>query len=95
MTDEHPACHLSGAQQSMSALALQMALFEAMRPNLNLYLIDEPAEALDEENKLVMADMFSRMTRMLPSVDGTMLIVTRDRPIVEACENVVDVTSGR
>lgn len=92
---EHPACHLSGAQQSMSALALQMALFEAMRPNLNLYLIDEPAEALDDENKLVMADMFARMNRMLPSVDGTMLIVTRDRPIVEACENVVDVTQGR
>ena len=92
---EHPACHLSGAQQSMSALALQMALFDTIGPNMNLYLIDEPAEALDDENKLVMAEMFARMNRMLPSVDGTMLIVTRDRPIMDACGNVLDVTQGR
>ena len=87
---DHPASHLSGAQQAMSAVALQMALFQVMTPNMNLYLIDEPTEALDNENKLIMASMFDRMNRMLPAVSGTMLIVTRDEPLIQTCNETID-----
>lgn len=89
---QHPASHLSGAQQAMSAVALQMALFAVMQPNLNLYLIDEPTESLDDGNKATMADMFAKMQAMLPSVEGTMLIVTRDDPVIASCGNTIEVT---
>ena len=89
---QHPASHLSGAQQAMSAVALQMALFAVMQPNLNLYLIDEPTESLDDGNKATMADMFAKMQTMLPSVEGTMLIVTRDDPVIASCGNTIEVT---
>ena len=88
---EHPTMHLSGAQKSMSAVALQMALFAVMRPNMNLYLIDEPTEALDAENKLIMADMFEHLAKMLPTAEGTMLIITRDEPLAQKCGNVVEI----
>ena len=89
---QHPASHLSGAQQAMSAVALQMALFAVMQPNLNLYLIDEPTESLDDGNKATMADMFAKMQAMLPSVEGTMLIVTRDDPVIASCGNTIEIT---
>lgn len=88
---EHPAVHLSGAQRSMTAVALQMAMFAVMRPNMNLFVIDEPTEALDDANKRVMADMFARMNTMLPQVDGTVFVVTRDVPVIESCGNVIEV----
>lgn len=90
---QHPASHLSGAQQAMSAVALQMALFAVMQPNLNLYLIDEPTESLDDGNKATMADMFAKMQAMLPSVEGTMLIVTRDDPVIASCGNTIEITT--
>lgn len=88
---EHVAAHLSGAQKSMSAVALQMALFSVMRPNMNLYLIDEPTESLDDTNKEIMASMFNKMNTMLESISGTMLIVTRDKPIVESSRYTIEV----
>ena len=89
----HPACHLSGAQKNISSVALQMALVEVVQQNINLFLFDEPSEALDVENKYVMAEMFKRMNRMLPSIGGTMLIVSRDDQLIESCENVIDLTT--
>lgn len=88
---EHPTAHLSGAQKNMSAVALQMALFNVIHPNINLFLIDEPSEALDDGNKVVMADMFRRMNNMLSAMNGTMLIVSRDEKMVESCETVITV----
>lgn len=82
---EHPAAHLSGAQKAMSAVALQMALFQVMQPNMMLYLLDEPTEALDEENKAIMGRMFHRMNMLMPKVRGTMLVVTRDELVVAGC----------
>lgn len=90
---EHPTAHLSGAQKNISAVALQMALVEVIRPNINLFLFDEPSESLDVENKIVMADLFRRMNRMLPSIGGTMLIVSRDEQLIESCENVININS--
>lgn len=87
----HPACHLSGAQKNISSVALQMALVEVVQQNINLFLFDEPSEALDVENKYVMAEMFKRMNRMLPSIGGTMLIVSRDEQLIESCENVINI----
>lgn len=87
---DHPVGHLSGAQRAMASVALQMALFDVMQPNMNLYLIDEPTEPLDEGNKQIMAEMFGRMNALLPAVDGVMFIVTRDTPIIEGCTSVVE-----
>lgn len=87
----HPADHLSGAQKSMSAVALQMALITVVAPNINVCILDEPAEALDGSNKVLMADMLSRMSRMLPSVDGTMLVVTRDQQIIDSCGSTIEI----
>lgn len=88
---EHPTAHLSGAQKNISAVALQMALVEVIRPNINLFLFDEPSESLDVENKIVMADLFQRMNRLLPSIGGTMLIVSRDQQLIDSCESVIDI----
>lgn len=88
---EHPTVHLSGAQKNMSSVALQMALFNVIHPHINLFLIDEPSEALDDGNKVVMAEMFRRMNNMLSAMNGTMLIVSRDEKMVESCETVITV----
>ena len=88
---EHPTAHLSGAQKNISAVALQMALVEVIRPNINLFLFDEPSESLDVENKIVMADLFQRMNRLLPSIGGTMLIVSRDQQLIDSCECIIDI----
>lgn len=88
---EHPTAHLSGAQKNISAVALQMALVEVISPNINLFLFDEPSEALDTENKIVMAELFKRMNRLLPSIGGTMLIVSRDEPLIDSCENTINI----
>lgn len=88
---EHPTAHLSGAQKNISAVALQMALVEVIKPNINLFLFDEPSESLDIENKYVMAELFRRMNRLLPSIGGTMLIVSRDEQLIESCENVINI----
>lgn len=88
----HPAAHLSGAQKNISAVVLQMAIFEVVQPNINLFLVDEPSESLDEENKIIMADLFQRMNRMLPTIEGTMMIVSRDTQLIESCENVLNVS---
>ena len=88
---EHPTAHLSGAQKNISAVALQMALVEVIKPNINLFLFDEPSESLDVENKIVMSELFRRMNRMLPSIGGTMLIVSRDEQLIESCENIINI----
>ena len=88
---EHPTAHLSGAQKNISAVALQMALVEVIKPNINLFLFDEPSESLDVENKIVMSELFRRMNRMLPSIGGTMFIVSRDEQLIESCENIINI----
>jgi hypothetical protein len=90
---EHPTAHLSGAQKNISAVALQMALVEVIRPNINLFLFDEPSESLDVENKIVMSELFRRMNRLLPSIGGTMLLVSRDEQLIESCENIININS--
>jgi len=88
---EHTAAQLSGAQKSMSSVALQMALVTMLKPAISLFLLDEPAEALDEQNKRVMADMFRKLNTVLPAMNGTMLLVTRDQQLIESCNNVIDI----
>lgn len=85
----HPAVHLSGAQKNMASVALQMAIFDVLTPNINIFLMDEPSESMDTENKSILSNLFERMSNLLPSVEGTMLIVTRDEPIIEACEYTI------
>lgn len=89
---EHPAAHLSGAQRNISAVVLQMAILAVVQPLMNLFLIDEPSESLDVENKLIMASLFDRMNNMLPSIEGVMLIVTRDDQLIESCSNVLNIS---
>ena len=38
-----------------------------------------------------MSSLFQRLNNLLPSMDGVMLIVTRDSLIIESCENVINV----
>lgn len=87
----HPAAHLSGAQRNISAVILQMAILATVYPNINLFLVDEPAESLDAENKKTMAELFQHMSRMLPTIEGVMLIVTRDDQLIESCGSVFNV----
>ena len=87
---EHPAAHLSGAQRSMSALAIQMAMMQTVSRHLALYMVDEPAEALDPSNKRVMADMLGRLAGM----EGSMLIVTRDLELIAQCGSNIEVGAG-
>lgn len=88
---DHPSVHLSGAQRSMASVALQMALMQILPMNLSLYLIDEPTEALDVGNKRIMGEMFQKMRSIIPAVKGTMLIVTRDQEVTDACSQTIDI----
>ena len=36
-------------------------------------------------------DLFQRMNRMLPSIGGTMLIVSRDQQLIDSCESVINI----
>ena len=67
-----------------------MVLFQIAKPQINLYMADEPSEALDAENKLVLARLLQRMAAMLPSVEGTMIITTRDEATLAACDHVIE-----
>ena len=90
----HPAGHLSGAQLNISAVVLQMAIFEVVQPQINLFLVDEPSEALDDQNKMMMAALFQRMNTLLPAIAGTMLIVSRDWQLIDSCGNVINVNEA-
>ena len=90
----HPAGHLSGAQANISAVLLQMAIFEVVQPQINLFLVDEPSEALDDQNKLMMAGLFQRMNNLLPAIEGVMLIVTRDWQLIDSCNNQINISEG-
>ena len=87
----HPAGHLSGAQLNISAVLLQMAIFEVVQPQINLFLVDEPSEALDDQNKTMMAGLFQRMNNLLPAIEGVMLIVTRDWQLIDSCTNQINI----
>jgi DNA repair exonuclease SbcCD ATPase subunit len=87
---EMPACRLSGAQKSMASVALQAALLQTAAPNLALLALDEPAEAADENNVRYMADMLRRMISVLDSDTGTVLVITRNQPLIEAADNIIE-----
>ena len=86
---DHPAAHLSGAQKSITACALLLALADVVSPNIRLFLFDEPGEALDSGNKAVMADSLQAASRALDK-SGTTIVVTRDQEIIDACENNIE-----
>ena len=90
----HPAGHLSGAQLNISAVLLQMAIFEVVQPQINLFLVDEPSEALDDQNKMMMAGLFQRMNNLLPAIEGVMLIVTRDWQLIDSCNNQINISEN-
>lgn len=87
----HPAAHLSGAQKNIASVILQMSIYEVIQPQINIFLVDEPSESLDEENKHIMADLFARMNNLLPAIKGVMLIVSRDQQLIDNCENVLTI----
>ena len=88
----HPASRLSGAQRNISAVVLQMSILDVVSPRMNLFLVDEPSEALDPDNKLIQAEMFSKLSTQMPDIDGTMLIVTRDEQLIDSCNNNIKVS---
>ena len=88
----HPASRLSGAQRSISAVVLQMSILDVVAPRMNLFLVDEPSEALDPENKIIQAGMFAQLSTQMPDIDGTMLIVTRDEQLIDSCNNNIKVS---
>jgi len=88
----HPASRLSGAQRNISAVVLQMSILDVVAPRMNLFLVDEPSEALDPDNKLIQAEMFAKLSTQMPDIDGTMLIVTRDEQLIDSCNNNIKVS---
>lgn len=90
----HPAAHLSGAQKSIASVVLQMGILTVARPNMNLFMTDEPSEALDVENKFIQAQLFGRLSAIMPAIEGVMLIVTRDTQLIEACGNNIELQGG-
>lgn len=88
----HPASHLSGAQKNISSVILQMTLLSVIEPDMNLFLIDEPSEALDVQNKFIMSELFQKLNNLLPAIEGVMLIVSRDEQIIDSCSNVLQLS---
>lgn len=80
---------LSGAEKAMSSIVLQMAMFEVVNPDISLYLMDEPAESMDPGNKEVLSALLARLGSLLHACMGSVLIVTRDNELIDACENVL------
>jgi len=63
----------SGAEKSISAMAIRLALLSVSNmPKSNIFILDEPATALDEENM----DGFVRILDMVKSYFKTVLLIS-------------------
>nr|WP_225955002.1 ATP-binding cassette domain-containing protein [Kibdelosporangium phytohabitans] len=80
-----PLDTLSGGQLQRMYLARAMGCIAA---GAGLLLADEPTAALDFEGQADAA-------RLLTSLPVTVLVVTHDRAVVDACERVLEMAAGR
>jgi DNA repair exonuclease SbcCD ATPase subunit len=90
MGNDMPVCRLSGAQKSMASVALQASLLQTAAPNIALLCLDEPAEAADDANVRYMSDMLHKVMRTLDRQAGTGLVITRNQPLIEAADNIIE-----
>lgn len=79
---------LSGAQSSMLGLAFWLSRLYAFGGNVRSLFLDEPIDGLDEAHQ----ELVATMLRKLSSVSDRrfqVILVTHNRTIAEACENVI------
>lgn len=84
---EHPAGHLSGAQQKICAMILQMVLIRVAHIGLDTLMLDELDASLDPANRLLISEMLSRMRE---SCATDMLVITREQDTIAQCNSIID-----
>lgn len=84
---EHPAGHLSGAQQKICAMILQMVLIRLAHIELDTLMLDELDASLDPANRILISEMLSRMRE---SCATDMLVITREQDTIAQCNAIID-----
>ena len=75
----------SGAEKTISAMAIRLALLSVSNlPKSNVFILDEPATALDAENM----DGFARILDMVKSYYPVILLVSH----VDGLKDIADMT---
>ena len=81
-----PAGKLSGGQKQRVAIA------RALNMNAQIILADEPTGALDRENTILLMELLQKINR---EKGLTMLIVTHDPLVAEACKQEYHLIDGK
>lgn len=92
-TNVKAAGQLSGAQQTLCATILQLALIRVVSPQLGVIQMDEPTVFLDPVNRSKLLSLFESLSSVL-SITGTITLVpTHDVDLIGSCSDVI--TLGR
>lgn len=86
------AGQLSGAQKTLCAIILQLALIRVVHPMLSVIMADEPTVFLDDENRGKLILLFQNMRGILSSSGTVFIIPTHDTDIISSCDGVFNLT---
>jgi exonuclease SbcC len=87
LTDSIPATRVGGGHQTILALAIRLALLDALSLN-SLLILDEPTYGVDSENLPQVASYIGEASRQL----SQMILVTHYNICEEEASNIIEVT---
>lgn len=87
LTDSIPATRVGGGHQTILALAIRLALLDALRLN-SLLILDEPTYGVDSENLPQVANYIGEASKQL----SQMILVTHHNICEEEASNIIEVT---
>jgi DNA repair exonuclease SbcCD ATPase subunit len=78
----------SGAEKTLSAMAIRLALISITNlPKSELFILDEPATALDQEHM----DGFIKMLEMIKSQFKTVLLISHLDSLKDCVNQTIDI----
>ena len=87
--DVRPAAQLSGAQKTLCATILQLAIVRVVGPKIGLLMLDEPSVFLDAENKGKLLSLFQSIRSILSDAGTVTIIPTHDEDLKAFCDGQI------
>ena len=86
--DGRPLSMGSGAEKTLSAMAIRLALISITNlPKSEIFILDEPATALDQEHM----DGFIKMLEMIKCQFKTVLLISHLDSLKDCVEQTIDI----